>query len=175
MGLTPPRVILRDVAEGIANQISDDPARVPSTHWHSRTSVPRSRRTEQERLQKEAGQILRRDVLPAMRKCTRSGRLSTQRRRATTIAGRACARGRSGIRTSSGRGDDHGPDAGRDSRAASRGQAHSRGDGEIRAKDGVHRHARRVLTFCAPISLYYTTREELLVAYADIASASIPS
>jgi uncharacterized protein (DUF885 family) len=67
-GLTPPRVILRSVAELIANQITDDPAQSPIytiAFTNFRPSIPPA---EQERLQKEAQQVLRTDVLPALRK-----------------------------------------------------------------------------------------------------------
>ncbi|HEU4886782.1 MAG TPA: DUF885 domain-containing protein [Thermoanaerobaculia bacterium] len=67
-GLTPPRVIVKDVAEAIANQIADDPAKSPIyvlAFTNFRPSIPRP---EQERLQKEAQQVLRADVLPAFRK-----------------------------------------------------------------------------------------------------------
>lgn len=67
-GLTPPRVILRPVAEAIANQIADDPAKSPIyelAFTNFRPSIPKA---EQERLQNEARQVLRESVLPAFRK-----------------------------------------------------------------------------------------------------------
>jgi uncharacterized protein (DUF885 family) len=67
-GLTPPRVILRDVGEAIANQISDDPAKSPIYELAFTNFRPTIPQAEQERLQKEALQVLRADVLPALRK-----------------------------------------------------------------------------------------------------------
>jgi uncharacterized protein (DUF885 family) len=67
-GLTPPRVIVRPVAEGIANQIADDPTKSPIyelAFTNFRSAIPAA---DQERLQKEAAQVLRTDVMPAMRK-----------------------------------------------------------------------------------------------------------
>ncbi|MFL6246122.1 MAG: DUF885 domain-containing protein [Thermoanaerobaculia bacterium] len=67
-GLTPPRVILRDVAEAIANQIADDPVQSPIyqlAFTNFRPSIPQA---EQERLQKEAQRVLRDSVMPAFRK-----------------------------------------------------------------------------------------------------------
>jgi uncharacterized protein (DUF885 family) len=63
-GVTPPRVILRPVAESIANQIFDDPAKSPIYELaFAKTAVP-----EQERLRKAALDALRTDVLPALRR-----------------------------------------------------------------------------------------------------------
>lgn len=67
-GLTPPRVILRDVTELIANQLFDDPAKSPVyelAFTNFRAGIPTA---EQERLQSEAKVILTRDVLPAVRR-----------------------------------------------------------------------------------------------------------
>ncbi|MDQ3282750.1 MAG: DUF885 domain-containing protein [Acidobacteriota bacterium] len=67
-GVTPPRIILRDVAELIANQIVDDPEKSPVYEFaftNFRSSIPAA---EQQRLRKEALQAIRTEVLPAMRK-----------------------------------------------------------------------------------------------------------
>ena len=63
-GVTPPRVILRDVADLIANQLVDDPAKSPIYEL----AFANMRVGEQERLRKEALDAIRTDVLPAIRK-----------------------------------------------------------------------------------------------------------
>ncbi|HKR66968.1 MAG TPA: DUF885 domain-containing protein [Thermoanaerobaculia bacterium] len=67
-GLTPPRVILRDVAELISNLIVDDPAKNPVyelAFTNFRSSIPAA---EQTRLQNEAKDMLTRIVMPAQRR-----------------------------------------------------------------------------------------------------------
>ena len=63
-GVTPPRVILRDVADLIANQLVDDPAKSPIYEL----AFTNMRTGDQERLRKEATEAIRTDVLPAIRK-----------------------------------------------------------------------------------------------------------
>jgi uncharacterized protein (DUF885 family) len=63
-GVTPPRVILGDVADLIANQLVDDPAKSPIYEL----AFTNMRVGEQERLRKEAQEAIRTDVLPAIRK-----------------------------------------------------------------------------------------------------------
>ncbi|HUR82917.1 MAG TPA: DUF885 domain-containing protein [Thermoanaerobaculia bacterium] len=63
-GVTPPRVIVRPVAQNIANQIVDDPEQSPIYELaFAKASVP-----DQARLRKEALDALRTDVLPALKK-----------------------------------------------------------------------------------------------------------
>ncbi len=67
-GLTPPRPILGEVANNIANQLSDDPTKSPLyqiAFTNFRPSIPQA---EQQRLQKEAAEVLQKDVFPAIRK-----------------------------------------------------------------------------------------------------------
>ncbi len=67
-GLTPPRPILGKVADVIGNQLVDDPVKSPIYEigfTNFRPSIPAA---EQQRLQKEAVAVLRSDVLPAIRK-----------------------------------------------------------------------------------------------------------
>ena len=67
-GVTPPRVVLREVANLIANQLVDDPAKSPIyelAFTNIRSTIPAA---EQERLRKEALQAIRTDVLPAIRR-----------------------------------------------------------------------------------------------------------
>ena len=63
-GITPPRIVLRSVADSISNQIVDDPAQSPIYELaFAKTSVP-----DQERLRKEVLEALGTSVLPALRK-----------------------------------------------------------------------------------------------------------
>ncbi|HUP61325.1 MAG TPA: DUF885 domain-containing protein [Thermoanaerobaculia bacterium] len=67
-GLTPPRTILGKVEGLIANQIADDPTKSPTyelAFTNFRPSIPAA---EQQRLQKEAAEVLRASVIPALRK-----------------------------------------------------------------------------------------------------------
>ncbi|MFP5245914.1 MAG: DUF885 domain-containing protein [Thermoanaerobaculia bacterium] len=67
-GLTIPRVIVRDLEELIGNQIVDDPVKSPIyelAFTNFRSTIPAA---EQARLQKEAAEAIRKDVVPAMRK-----------------------------------------------------------------------------------------------------------
>lgn len=67
-GLTPPRVILKEVAQSIEHQIADDPETSPIyelAFTNFRSTIPQA---EQERLQSEAKQVLRESVIPAFRK-----------------------------------------------------------------------------------------------------------
>ena len=67
-GVTPSRIIVRDVAELIANQIVDAPEKSPIyelAFTNFRSSIPGDERA---RLQREAAEVLRKDVLPAFRK-----------------------------------------------------------------------------------------------------------
>ncbi len=68
MGLTPPRFIGDEVAELIANQLFEDPAKSPAyelAFMNFRPSIPEA---EQKRLQSEAKGLLVREVLPATKK-----------------------------------------------------------------------------------------------------------
>ena len=67
-GLTPPRAVLGEVAQNISNQIFDDPTKSPVyeiAFTNFRSSIPP---TEQQRLQKEAAEVLRSAVMPSLRK-----------------------------------------------------------------------------------------------------------
>ena len=67
-GVTPSRVVLRDVAELIANQLTDDPKQSP-IYQLAFTNFPSSiPAAEQVRLQKEAEDAIRTSVFPAIRK-----------------------------------------------------------------------------------------------------------
>ncbi|HEX2059622.1 MAG TPA: DUF885 domain-containing protein [Thermoanaerobaculia bacterium] len=68
LGVTPSRVIVRDVGELIANQITDDPAKSPIYELAFTNFRPSISAEEQRRLQSEARATLERDVMPAMRK-----------------------------------------------------------------------------------------------------------
>jgi len=67
MGLTPPRFLGGEIAELIANQLFEDPAKSPPyelAFTNFRSTIPAS---EQTRLQTEAKEVLVREVLPAIR------------------------------------------------------------------------------------------------------------
>jgi uncharacterized protein (DUF885 family) len=176
MGLTPPRVILRDVAEGIANQISDDPARSPIytlAFTNFRSSIPQP---EQERLQKEAAQVLRADVLPAMRKLLAFWTTEYEPRTRQTIAWTSVPQGREWYpyRVRQQTTTNLTPD-----------EIHALGLSEvkriraemekIRAQTGFTGTLAEFFTFLrTDPRFYYTTREELLVAYRDIAKRIDP-
>ena len=67
-GLTPPRPVLGETANNIANQIFDDPTKSPVyeiAFTKFRPSIPEA---EQQRLQKEASEVLQTAVMPSLRK-----------------------------------------------------------------------------------------------------------
>ena len=67
-GLTPPRPIIGNVAELIQNQIFDDPTKSP-TYELVFAELPKTfSESDQKRLQAEAAKVLRDDVMPALRK-----------------------------------------------------------------------------------------------------------
>jgi uncharacterized protein (DUF885 family) len=176
MGLTPPRVILRDVAEGIGNQITDDPAKSPIytlAFTNFRPSIPQA---EQERLQKEAQQVLRADVLPAMRKLHAFWTAEYEPKTRETIAWTSVPQGKEWYpyRVRQETTTDMTPE-----------EIHTLGLAEvkriraemekIRAQTGFTGTLEEFFTFLrTDPRFYYTTREELLVAYRDIAKRIDP-
>jgi uncharacterized protein (DUF885 family) len=175
-GVTPPRIILRDVAEGIANQISDDPAKSPIytlAFTNFRPSIPQA---EQERLQKEALQVLRADVLPAMRKLHAFWTSEYEPKTRETIAWTSVPQGKEwySYRVRQQTTTDMTPD-----------EIHALGLSEvkriraemekIRVQTGFTGTLEEFFTFLrTDPRFYYTTREELLVAYRDIAKRIDP-
>jgi uncharacterized protein (DUF885 family) len=67
-GLTPSRPVLGELANNIANQLADDPTKSPVYQIAFTSFPPSVPKSDQERLQKEAVEALRGDVFPAIRK-----------------------------------------------------------------------------------------------------------
>jgi uncharacterized protein (DUF885 family) len=175
-GLTPPRVIVRQVAEAIANQISEDPAKSPIyeiAFTNFRPSIPQ---IEQERLQKEAMEVLRRDVTPALRKLHAYWTTEYEPKTRESIAWTSVPQGKEWYpylvrqQTTT----ELTPD-----------EIHARGLAEvkriraemekIRVETGFTGTLEEFFTFLrSDPRFYYAKREELLVAYRDIAKRVDP-
>jgi uncharacterized protein (DUF885 family) len=175
-GLTPPRVIVRDVAEAIANQISDDPAKSPIyeiAFTNFRPSIPQA---EQARLQKEAVDVLRRDVTPALRKLHAYWTAEYEPKTRESIAWTSVPQGKEWYpylvrqQTTT----ELTPD-----------EIHARGLAEVKRIRGEMEKIRVETGFTGTLEefftflrsdprFYYTKREELLVAYRDIAKRVDP-
>lgn len=175
-GLTPPRVIVRDVAEAIANQISDDPAKSPIYELAFTNFRPAISQAEQERLQKEALQVLRADVLPALRKLHTYWIAEYEPKTRETIAWTSVPQGKEWYpylvrqQTTT----ELTPD-----------EIHTLGLSEvkriraemekIRAQTGFTGTLEEFFTFLrTDPRFYYTTRGELLAAYRDISKRIDP-
>jgi uncharacterized protein (DUF885 family) len=175
-GLTPPRVIVRDVAEAIANQIAEDPAKSPIyelAFTNFRPSIPRA---EQERLQKEAAQVLRDEVLPALRRLHAFWTTEYEPKTRDAIAWTSVPQGKEWYpylvrqQTTT----ELSPD-----------EIHALGLSEvkriraemetIRAQTGFTGTLEEFFTFLrTDPRFYFTKREELLVAYRDISKRVDP-
>jgi uncharacterized protein (DUF885 family) len=169
-GVTPSRIIVRDVGELIANQIADDPAKSPIytiAFTNFRSTIPAA---EQERLQKEALTVLRTDVLPAMRKLhefwTRQYYPNTRESLGWTAVpqGKEWYAHQVKVETTT----DLTPDAihelGKKEVARIRAEME-----KIREQTGFKGSLEEFFTFLrSDPRFYYTTREELLHAYRDI-------
>lgn len=176
MGLTPPRVILVNVAEGIANQISDDPAKSPVytlAFMNFRSTIPQA---EQERLQKEALQVLRADVLPAMRKLHAYWTAEYEPKTRQTIAWTSVPQGKEWYpyrvrqETTTNLTPDEIHTIGLAEVKRIRGEME-----KIRAETGFTGTLEEFFTFLrTDPRFYYTTRQDLLVAYRDIAKRIDP-
>jgi uncharacterized protein (DUF885 family) len=172
VGVTPPRVVLRSVAENIANQIVDDPAASPIYELaFARTSVP-----DGERLRKEVLEALRTDVLPALRKLHKFWTEEYFPKTRETIAWTSVAQGkewyahRVRVETTT----DLTPD-----------QIHERGLSEVKRIREEMEKVRTSVGFKGSLAefftflrtdprFYYDTREGLLVAYRDISKRIDP-
>jgi uncharacterized protein (DUF885 family) len=175
-GVTPPRVILRDVGELIANQIVDDPAKSPVytlAFTNFRPTIPPA---EQERLQKEALEILRTGVLPATRKLHAFWTTEYEPKARETIAWTAVPQGKEWYAYMVRR---------ETTTELTPEEIHTIGLAEvkriraemekIRASTGFTGTLEEFFTFLrSDPRFYYTTREELLVAYRDIAKRIDP-
>jgi uncharacterized protein (DUF885 family) len=175
-GLTPPRVIVRDVAEAIANQISDDPAKSPIyeiAFTNFRASIPQA---EQARLQKDATQVLRESVLPALRKLHAFWTTEYEPKTRESIAWTSVPQGKEWYpylvrqQTTT----ELTPD-----------EIHARGLAEVQRIRGEMEKIRVQTGFTGTLEefftflrsdprFYYTKRDELLVAYRDIAKRVDP-
>jgi uncharacterized protein (DUF885 family) len=175
-GLTPPRVIVREVAEAIANQITDDPVKSPVyalAFTNFRSTIPSG---EQERLQKEAVQVLRSDVMPALRKLHAYWVNDYEPKTRETFGWSNLPQGREWYayqvrqQTTS----DRSPD-----------DIHTLGLSEVKRIRGEMERIREQVGFTGTLEqfftflrtdprFYYKTRDELLVAYRDIAKRVDP-
>jgi uncharacterized protein (DUF885 family) len=175
-GLTPPRVIVRDVAEAIANQISEDPVKSPIyelAFTNFRPSIPRA---EQERLQKQAAQVLRDEVLPALRRLHAFWTTEYEPKTREAIAWTSVPQGKEWYpylvrqQTTT----ELSPD-----------EIHALGLSEVkriraemetvRAQTGFDGTLEEFFTFLrTDPRFYFTKREELLVAYRDISKRVDP-
>jgi uncharacterized protein (DUF885 family) len=175
-GLTPPRVILRDVGELIANQLFDDPAKSPVyelafTNFRASIQV-----AEQQRLQHEAKDVLTRDVLPAVRRLHAYWTSEYEPQARESIAWSSVPMGKEWyaynvrVQTTT----DKTPD-----------EIHALGYAEvkriraemelIKEQTGFHGTLEEFFTFLrTDPRFYYSTRDELLLAYRDIAKRIDP-
>jgi uncharacterized protein (DUF885 family) len=175
-GVTPPRVILRDVGELIANQIVDDPAKSPVytlAFTNFRPTIPPA---EQERLQKEALEILRTSVLPATRKLHAFWTTEYEPKTRETIAWTAVPQGKEWYaymvrrETTTELTPEEIHTIGLSEVKRIRGEME-----KIRASTGFSGTLEEFFTFLrSDPRFYYTTREELLVAYRNIAKRIDP-
>ena len=175
-GLTPPRVILRNVAEGIENQISDDPTKTPIytlAFTNFRSSIPQA---EQERLQKEAVQVLRADVLPALRRLHAFWTAEYEPKTRQTIAWTSVPQGKEwyAYRVRQETTTNLTPD-----------EIHTLGLSEVKRIRAEMEKIRVATGFTGTLEefftflrtdprFYYTKREDLLVAYRNIAKQIDP-
>lgn len=175
-GLTPPRPILGKVAELMQNQINDDPTKVPA-YTIAFTEFPKSiPEAEQKRLQSEAAKVLRDEVMPALRKLQAFWNDEYYPKTRQTIAwtdlpnGKEWYAHRVRVMTTT----DLTPD-----------QIHELGQSEVkriraemeRIKDesGFKGTLAEFFTFLrSDPQFYYTTREDLLRGYRDIAKRIDP-
>ena len=175
-GLTPPRAISGNVSENIGNQIFDDPTQAPAyqiAFKEFRSSIPAA---EQKRLQAEAVKALRDDVMPALRKLRKFWDEEYYPKTRETIAMTALPNGkewyahRVKLMTTT----DLTPD-----------QIHELGLSEvkriraemekIKTETGFKGTLPEFFTFLrTDPQFFYTTREDLLRAYRDIAKRIDP-
>lgn len=175
-GLTPPRVILRDVAEGIANQITDDPVKSPIyeiAFTNFRSGIPPA---DQERLQKEAQQLLRADVLPALRRLHAYWTAEYEPKTREAIAWTGVPQGKEWYpylirqQTTTDLTPDEIHAIGLSEVKRIRGEME-----KIRVQTGFTGTLEQFFTFLrTDPRFYYTKRDDLLVAYRDIAKRVDP-
>ncbi|HEX8255095.1 MAG TPA: DUF885 domain-containing protein, partial [Thermoanaerobaculia bacterium] len=175
-GVTPPRVILRDVHELIANQIVDDPTKNPVyeiAFANFRSNIPAA---EQTRLRNEAQTALRNDVLPAMRKLHKFWTEEYYPKTRETIAWTAVPQGKEWYafnvrqQTTTDLSPDEIHDIGLSEVKRIRGEME-----KIKSGTGFTGTLEEFFTFLrTDPRFFYNTREELLVAYRDISKRVDP-
>jgi uncharacterized protein (DUF885 family) len=175
-GLTPPRAIVRNVAEAIANQIADDPAKSAIYELGFTNFRPAIAESDQQRLQKEAREILSRDVTPALRKLHAFWTTEYEPKTRDAIAWTSVPQGREWypylvrVQTTT----EMTPD-----------QIHALGLSEVKRIRGEMEKIRTQTGFTGTLEefftflrtdprFYYTKREDLLVAYRDISKRIDP-
>lgn len=175
-GVTPPKAVLRDVAELIANQIVDDPLKSPIYEFaftNFRSNIPAG---EQTRLQKEAAEAIRTAVLPAMRKLHAFWKDEYYPKTRESIAWTAVPQGREwyayNVRNETT--TDLTPDRIHEIGLAE--VKRIRGEMEkIKTATGFEGTLEQFFTFLrTDPRFFYTTREDLLVAYRDISKRIDP-
>jgi uncharacterized protein (DUF885 family) len=170
LGVTPSRIIVRDVGELIANQISDDPAKSPIytiAFTNFRSAIPAN---EQARLQKEALAVLRTDVLPAMRRLHKFWTSEYYPKTREALAWTAVPQGKEWyahqvkVETTTDLTPDEIHELGKKEVARIRAEME-----KIREQTGFKGSLDEFFTFLRnDPRFYYTKREELLLAYRDI-------
>jgi uncharacterized protein (DUF885 family) len=175
-GVTPPRMILGDVAKSMENQLVDDPAKssiYTFAFTDFRSSIPAA---EQQRLQKEAASVLASHVLPAIRKLHTFWTKEYYPKTRDTIAFTALPNGKAWydylLRQST-------------TTDLTADQIHELGLSEvkriraemeaIKTKTGFQGTLAEFFTFLrTDPRFFYTTREDLLLGYRDISKRIDP-
>jgi len=175
-GVTPPKIILRDVAELIANQVVDDPLKSPIYEFAFTNFRSNIAADEQTRLQKEAAEALRTAVLPAMRKLHAFWKDEYYPKTRETIAWTAVPQGREWyaynvrLETTTDLTPDRIHEIGLAEVKRIRGEME-----KIKASTGFTGTLEEFFTFLrTDPRFFYGTREELLVAYRDISKRIDP-
>ncbi|MEA2489357.1 MAG: hypothetical protein QOH21_1149 [Acidobacteriota bacterium] len=175
-GVTPPRIILRDVAGLIANQLVDDPAQssiytIAFTNF--RPAIPAA---EQQRLQTEAAAVLKNDVLPAIRRLHKFWVEEYYPKTRETIAATALPQGKEwyALQLQRSTTTDYTPD-----------QVHELGLAEVKRIRAEMEQIRAQTGFTGTLAqffdflrtdprFFYSSREELLQGYRDVAKRIDP-
>ena len=175
-GVTPARIIVRDVAELIANQLVDDPAKSPIYEYAFTNFRPSIPVTEQARLQSEAKAALRESVLPAVRRLHEFWVKEYYPKTRETIAWTAVPQGKEwyahNVRreTTTNLTPDQIHEIGLSEVKRIRGEME-----KIKAATGFTGTLEEFFTFLrTDPRFFYDTREQLLVAYRDISKRVDP-
>ena len=175
-GLTPPRAIVGKVEGLIGNQIADDPTKAPVyelAFTNFRSSIPAA---EQQRLQKEAQEVLRTNVMPALRKLQAFWRDEYYPKTRQSIAFSDLPNGKDwyAYRVRLMTTTDRSPD-----------DIHALGQSEVKRIRAEMEKVKEQTGFKGPLEdffkflrsdpqFFYTTREDLLRGYRDIAKRIDP-